>query len=211
MQCRGGPARPHGVRNVITPIQNQKKPVESHVGACPARPQEEIEAIDLTQNQKNLLNPDVGAGPPARKGYATLLLQFETKDSVESQSRGVPCTPAWGMRILLLFCKRIYLTKTNHSFKKLFPGKGIGNFTAYLKLTHKNIFLNRFHTTRETLSRGRGKGLRGEGRISPFPASPYPYSGRLFNQWKMPAAFSALYAIDSEDVFPVEGNIFVNP
>ena len=59
----------------------------------------------------------------------------------------------------------------------------------------KQLLLNRFHTTQKILSRGRGKRLRGEGRVSLFPARPISLSGRLFDGKKMPAAFSPSYAI----------------
>ena len=60
------------------------------------------------------------------------------------------------------------------------------------------------------MSRGRGKGLRGEGRISPFPAGPYPHSGRLFNQKKMPAAFSPSDAIHTVEIFFIWIKIFAH-
>ena len=51
------------------------------------------------------------------------------------------------------------------------------------KYTHvQSSFLNRFHITRKTMSRGRGKGLRGKGRVSLFPARPISLSGRHYNE-----------------------------
>ena len=53
------------------------------------------------------------------------------------------------------------------------------------------------------MSRGRGNAA--------FPTGLYPLSGRLFDQKKMPAAFSASYGIHTKDMYFYRGNIFASP
>ncbi len=62
----------------------------------------------------------------------------------------------------------------------------------------QKIHFDSFFYNPKTFSRGRGKGLRGKGRVSLFPARPISLSGRLFDGKKMPTAFSPSYATQEE-------------
>ena len=48
--------------------------------------------------------------------------------------------------------------------------------------SHRKLLFNSVLHNPRTLSRGRGKGLRGEGRVSLFPARPISFSGRHYNE-----------------------------
>ncbi|WP_180500613.1 hypothetical protein [Aedoeadaptatus nemausensis] len=64
-----------------------------------------------------------------------------------------------------IFAEDCFL-RSNSFIQKLFPGKGIGNFNASLKLTQKTFFKSVSYNPKNSVA-GKGKGLRGEGNPVP--------------------------------------------
>ena len=65
--------------------------------------------------------------------------------------------------------------------KSSFLSKDIFIRMNFKKYAHIKRLFNSVSYNQQTMSRGRGKGLRGEGRVSLFPACPISLSGRHYN------------------------------